>query len=68
MRWFERWENMTNLVDHYKDIVDLYAHRWEIEQGYREMKQHLLESRFTLRSQLPELVTRRATGLQSHPI
>ena len=38
------------------EIVDLYAHHWEIELGYREMKQQLLESRFTLRSNLPELI------------
>lgn len=52
-----------------EDLVDLYAHRWEIELGYREMKQHLLESLFTLRSQLPVLVTKElwwAVGLQSH--
>lgn len=38
------------------DIVDLYGHRWEIELGYREMKQYLLQSRLTLRSKTPELV------------
>ena len=32
------------------DIVDLYSHRWEIELGYREMKQSLLGNRLTLRS------------------
>jgi hypothetical protein len=45
------------------DIVDLYAHRWEIELGYREMKQYLLESRFTLRSQLPDLVIQELWGI-----
>ncbi|AOT07969.1 IS4 family transposase [Pseudoalteromonas luteoviolacea] len=45
------------------EIVDLYAHRWEIEMGYREMKQHLLESRFTLRSNLPELIHQELWGL-----
>jgi len=34
------------------DIGSLYGHRWEIELGYREQKQH----RLTLRSRLPELV------------
>lgn len=29
------------------DIVDLYDHRWEIELGFREMKQSLLDSQFT---------------------
>ncbi|MGX9462545.1 IS4 family transposase, partial [Shewanella sp. A14] len=45
------------------EIVDLYAHRWEIELGYREMKQYLLESRFTLRSNLPELIHQELWGL-----
>ena len=45
------------------DIVDLYAHRWEIEMGYREMKQYLLESRFTLRSNLPELIMQELWGV-----
>ena len=51
---------VTSLIDPYRypsaEIADLYAHRWEIELGYREMKQYLLENRFTLRSKLPELV------------
>ena len=38
------------------EIVDLYSHRWEIELGYREMKQYMLENRFTLRSNQPELI------------
>ena len=58
---------LTSLTDPMRypseDIIDLYAHRWEIELGYREMKQHLLESRFTLRSQLPELVTQELWGV-----
>ena len=36
------------------DIVDLYAHRWEIEQAYREMKQYMLKNELTLRSKRPE--------------
>jgi IS4 transposase len=58
---------LTSLTDPMKypasDIVDLYSHRWEIELGYREMKQYLLESRFTLRSQLPELVKQELWGI-----
>ena len=45
------------------DIVDLYAHRWEIEMGYREIKQYMLESRFTLRSNLPELIIQELWGI-----
>ncbi|MBD3652329.1 IS4 family transposase [Kangiella sp.] len=45
------------------EIVDLYSHRWEIEVGYREMKHTLLDSRFTLRSQLPELIIQELWGV-----
>lgn len=42
--------------------VIIHAHRWEIELGYREMKQYKLESRFTLRSNLPELIHQELWG------
>jgi IS4 transposase len=45
------------------DIVDLYTYRWEIELGYREMKQHLLHNRLTLRSKLPEMVRQELWGV-----
>lgn len=32
------------------EIVDLCSQRWEVELGYREMKQLLLANEFTLRS------------------
>lgn len=58
---------LTSMVDPMAypaaEIVDLYGHRWEIEMGYREMKQHLLASRFTLRSNLPELIRQELWGL-----
>lgn len=58
---------LTSMLDAMKypsaEIVDLYAHRWEIELGYREMKQHMLESRFTLRSNLPELIHQELWGV-----
>lgn len=58
---------LTSMVDPITypsaEIVDLYAHRWEIEMGYREMKQYLLESRFTLRSNLPALIHQELWGL-----
>jgi IS4 transposase len=44
------------------DIVDLYEHRWEIELGFREMKQSLLDSQFTLRSNQPELIKQELWG------
>jgi len=45
------------------DIVDLYGHRWEIELGFREMKQSLLDNRFTLRSNQPELIRQELWGI-----
>lgn len=45
------------------EIVDLYAHRWEIEVGYREMKSSLLKNEFTLRSKKPEMVKQELWGL-----
>lgn len=36
------------------DIVDLYEQHWEIELVFREMKQSLLDSQFTLRNNQPE--------------
>lgn len=45
------------------DIVDLYGHRWEIEHGFREMKQHLLNNELTLRSRRPDLVEQELWGV-----
>jgi len=45
------------------DIVDLYAHRWEIELGFREIKQSLLDNRFTLRSNQPDLIRQELWGI-----
>lgn len=51
---------LTSLLDAQRfpaaEIVDVYAHRWEIELGYREMKQYMLHNRLTLRSKTPTLV------------
>lgn len=51
---------LTSLLDAKRfpagEIIDLYGHRWEIELGYREMKQYLLQNRLTLRSKTPILV------------
>lgn len=44
------------------DIVDLYGHRWEIEHGFREMKQHLLNNELTLQSRKPELIEQELWG------
>lgn len=45
------------------DIVDLYTHRWEIELGFREIKQSLLDNRFTLRSNQPDLIRQELWGI-----
>ncbi|WP_443190429.1 transposase domain-containing protein [Pseudomonas indica] len=46
-----------------EEIVDLYSQRWEIELGYREMKQSLLDSRYTLRSKTPEMIEQELWGV-----
>ena len=60
-------EIITSLTDPMaypnSEITDLYAHRWEIELGYREMKQYMLENRFTLRSNQPELIKQELWGI-----
>ena len=63
----KRLQILTSMVDSKRyppaDIVDLYAHRWEIELGYREMKQHLMQNRLTLRSKKPEMVRQELWGV-----
>lgn len=58
---------ITSMVDPIRypgsEIVDLYSHRWEIELGYREMKQTLLNSAYTLRSKKPDMVEQELWGL-----
>lgn len=60
-------EILTSMTDPLRypeaDIVDLYAHRWEIEQAYREMKQYMLKNELTLRSKRPELVAQELWGM-----
>ena len=46
-----------------EDIVELYRYRWEIELGYREMKQTLLDSEYTLRSKRPDMVRQELWGI-----
>lgn len=45
------------------EMADLYSHRWEIELGYREIKQTMQLSRLTLRSKKPELVEQELWGV-----
>ena len=47
---------LTSMVDVMRfpgnEIVELYSHRWEIELGFREIKQTMLNREYTLRSKL----------------
>ena len=58
---------LTSMIDTMKypgaDIAELYSHRWEIELGYREMKQYMLQNQLTLRSKKPELVNQELWGM-----
>lgn len=58
---------LTSMLDPLRypkaDIAELYGHRWEIEHGFREMKQHLLKNALTLRSKKPELVRQELWGV-----
>lgn len=45
------------------EIVDLYSQRWEIELGFREMKQTLLNISYTLRSKTPEMIEQELWGV-----
>ncbi|WP_162822008.1 transposase, partial [Escherichia coli] len=45
------------------EMAYLYSHRWEIELGYREIKQTMQLSRLPLRSKKPELVEQALWGV-----
>jgi len=45
------------------EIVELYCYRWEIELGFREMKQTLLNSKYTLRSKRPDMIEQELWGI-----
>lgn len=46
-----------------REIAAHYAQRWEIELGFREIKQGMLKNTKTLRSKLPELVRQEVWGM-----
>ncbi|QLR43069.1 hypothetical protein HV346_10450 [Enterobacter sp. RHBSTW-00994] len=58
---------LTSLTDPNRypgnDISELYRHRRETELGYRAARQSMLDSRWTLRSRLPELVRQELWGV-----
>ncbi len=58
---------LSSLVDPLRfpsdEIAELYRYRWEIELGYREMKQSLLNSEYTLRSKRPDMIRQELWGV-----
>ncbi|WP_133154482.1 transposase, partial [Vibrio splendidus] len=63
----KKYQVLTSMRDGLRfpgeDIVELYRYRWEIELGYREMKQTLLDSEYTLRSKRPDMVKQELWGI-----
>jgi hypothetical protein len=59
-------EFLTSLCDANRfptrDIAAYYVQRWEIELGFREIKQSMLKNTATLRSKLPQLVRQEVWG------
>jgi IS4 transposase len=58
---------LTSMTDPQKfpvaDIADLYSHRWEIELGFREMKQYMLHNELTLLSKKPDMIKQELWGM-----
>lgn len=58
---------LSSLVDPlrypYDALTELYTQRWEIELGFREMKQGMHQSKYTLRSKKPDMVRQELWGL-----
>jgi len=58
---------LSSLIDTlrypYDAITELYPQRWEIELGFREMKQGMHQSKYTLRSKKPDMVRQELWGL-----
>ncbi|HCE2680578.1 TPA: transposase [Vibrio parahaemolyticus] len=58
---------LTSMVDEMRfpgeETAELYRCRWEIELGYREVKQSLLDSEYTLRSKKPDMIEQELWGI-----
>jgi hypothetical protein len=58
---------LTSLCDAQRfpahDVARLYVQRWEIELGFREIKQGMLKKATVLRSKLPELIRQEVWGM-----
>lgn len=63
----KRYRILTSMTERLRfpsnEIVDLYCHRWEIELGFREMKQTMLNSAYHLRSKRPDMVKQELWGV-----
>ena len=57
---------ITSLIDHKKysmvDLLSIYWQRWEIEEGFGEIKCNQLQGEITLRSRFPEGVRQELWG------
>lgn len=45
------------------EMVEMYSHRWEIEMGYREIKQTIHNCQYHLGSKKPEMVKQELWGI-----
>ena len=58
---------LSSLIDPmrypYDELTEAYTQRWEIELGFREMKQGLHQSKHALRSKKPDMVRQELWGL-----
>ncbi|WP_274050210.1 IS4 family transposase [Thalassomonas haliotis] len=63
----KEYRMLTSMVDPMRfpgdEMIELYRYRWEIELGYREMKQSLLDSAYTLRSKRPDMIEQELWGV-----
>lgn len=63
----QEYRVLSSLTDplkyQYDELVELYQQRWEIELGYREIKQTLLLSAHTLRSRKSDMVRQELWGV-----
>lgn len=56
--------SLTDLMRYpHDEITEVYTQRWEIELGFREMKQGLHQSKHLLRSKKPDMVRQELWGM-----
>lgn len=63
----KQYRVLSSLIDPirfpYDELTDVYTQRWEIELGFREMKQSMHQSKHVLRSKKPDMVRQELWGL-----